>query len=232
MAPADSEASTWTTANRRRKASPSTSRVPSSAPLQPGTTTPSAGASAWRSPRSRSADTTKETALTAKAARAPAVAMSRPAAGARATWATTATIHMALLASTSCSSSTTSGSSDEAAGLNSIEPTDRPKAAAKTRGSGPPKAARARARAARARSAATMTPLLGKRSTTRPATGPSSSTGATSKATVAATPRPVPVSWKTSTTSATVLKASPERDTAWAWKRRRNDGFWRTRASI
>src|SRR3954447_25573860 len=73
-----------------------------------------------------------EAALTAKAGPTPAQAMITPARGASTIWAATATVHSAVLASTIWSCATTSGTNDDAAGLNISEPTDSPNATPKT----------------------------------------------------------------------------------------------------
>jgi hypothetical protein len=56
---------------------------------------------------------------------------------------------------------------------------------------------------------------------TAPASGANSSTGAISAMTAPVTPSPEPVSRNTSTTRATELKVSPQRETVWAANRRR-----------
>ena len=98
VAPADNEARICTTARRRSSGLARTALTPASAPAQSVTST-DAGPRPSRSPRSRSAETTKVAALSANAARTPPpVAMTNPAAGASAIWAMTATLHRALFA--------------------------------------------------------------------------------------------------------------------------------------
>jgi hypothetical protein len=163
----------------------------------------------------------KLAALTRKAGATPTAAIRAPASGARAIWEMTAADHRPELAATSSPSSTMLGSTELAAGLKNTAPAASPNATAytatrcwSTSGSTP-------ARVMRHRSAATITRTRGSRSTTTPASGASSSTGAISATTTPDTPRPDPVSRNTSTTSATRLKVSPQRETVWAANRRR-----------
>lgn len=130
--------------------------------------------------------------MTANAVPTHHAATTIPASGARAICAVTPVVQSAVLAVMSSSPSTTSGTSDAAAGLNSSDAVDRPNATANavavevwaTRSTNPSPA--------RARSGAIMMDRRGYRSATTPATGRSRKTGATSKATVVATPRPEP----------------------------------------
>lgn len=66
-----------------------------------------------------------------------------------------------------------------------------------------------------------MTRMRASRSATAPAMGANSSTGRISAMIAPVTPRPEPVSRKTSTTSATRLAVSPQREMVWAANSRR-----------
>jgi hypothetical protein len=68
--------------------------------------------------------------LAPNATSTPAVATARPASGARTVCTTTATVHIALLAVTTSSASTTSGINEDDAGLNAKDPSDKQNATA------------------------------------------------------------------------------------------------------
>ena len=230
VAPAESDARACTTTSLRSRGSARTTLTPPSTPARP-MAPGSAGRRPARNPTSSSAETQNVAAFSANASGAPQATTTSPATGARTIWATTAAVHMALLAETTSSSPTTSGSSEPAAGLNATDPTDNPNATAYAATTEPDARTSAPATSARSASAPTIRFRRGSRSVAHPARVPRSSTGTTSNMTIPATPMPDPVSSNTSTTSATVLNASPARDTVWARNSRRNSGTDRRRWS-
>ncbi len=187
--------------------------------------TTSRGASVLRSPRISSALIPKLAAFTANAHPTPAVEASSPASGASSTWLSTAADQMPEFAATSSSLSTKVGSSDPAAGLKNTDPADSPNATAYTTLISECHNARMAASTSRARSAVTITRTRGSRSTSGPATGASSSTGAISASTAPDTPRPEPVKCSTSSASVVNWATSPHCDTVRAAHSRRYPGL-------
>ena len=199
-------------ASRISSGSLRTARTPPNTSAHRVTTT-SAGVRPDRNPATTRADTTNVAAFTANAAPTPKRAITIPTVGASAIWPITAALHSALFAVTTSCSPTISGNSEDAAGLKTTAPAARPNATAYANPTESVENTSAAANAARVRSAPTISRRRDSRSAASPATGPSSSTASTSSTTTPATPTPELVRSNTSTTNATVLNASPARDT-------------------